>query len=110
MNKYMNIKNIIIFVLLIGCLTFGYINLFRGDKLYEYKVEELKKENEALKKQKLAIDEENKTLKVEFANLKLVEDELKNPLELQKERWDICLEEGGKNLDAKKEIQKRIIG
>jgi len=78
-----NIKNIIIVVLLAACLIFGYISLFRGDKLYEYKVEELKKENAALMKQKLAIDEENKTLKIEFSNLKTKEVELLNDINLR---------------------------
>lgn len=78
-----NAKNIIILVLLLASLIFGYISLFRGDKLYEYKVEELKKENEALMKQKLAIDEENKTLKLEFSNLKTKEAELLNDINLR---------------------------
>ena len=59
--KYMDTKNIIILVLLIGCLVFGYINLFRGDKLYEYKVEELQKENATLLKERDSIKGDIKT-------------------------------------------------
>ena len=62
--KYMDTKNIIILVLLIGCLVFGYINLFRGDKLYEYKVEDLNLLKLTLEKTR---DEyKDKTKKVQF--------------------------------------------
>lgn len=74
--KYMDTKNIIILVLLIGCLIFGYINLFRGDKLYEYRVKELELKNSELVKERLEIDKEIKTLKIDFTKLKEKEAEL----------------------------------
>jgi hypothetical protein len=42
--------------------------------------------------------------------LSVVKQQLNEPNELQKERRDVCISEGGIQLDAKKEIQKRIIG
>ena len=81
--KYMDTKNIIILVLLIGCLVFGYINLFRGDKIYEYKVEELQKENATLLKERDSIKGDIKTLNIEFAALKSKEAELMNDINLR---------------------------
>lgn len=79
----MDTKNIIILVLLIGCLVFGYINLFRGDKLYEYKVEELQKENATLLKERDSVKSEIKTLNIEFSALKTKEAELMNDINLR---------------------------
>ena len=81
--KYMDTKNIIILVLLIGCLVFGYINLFRGDKLYEYKVEELQKANSTLLKERDLVKGEIKTLNIEFTALKSKEAELMNSINLR---------------------------
>lgn len=102
-NKMKDIKNIVILVLLLGVLTLGYISLFRGDKLYEYKVEELKKQNEALMKQKLAVDEENKTLRLEFSNLKAKEVELIKDINLR----DLEIQKSKDNANrSKRELEK----
>jgi peptidoglycan hydrolase CwlO-like protein len=75
-----NYKNIIIIFLLIGCLIFGYISLFRGDKLYEYKLEELKKENLILLKMKDSLGLKINGLESQFITLKAKETELINDI------------------------------
>jgi chromosome segregation ATPase len=75
-----NYKNIIILVLLIGCLIFGYISLFRGDKLYEHKVKELQKENLILCKKRDSLGSEINILELQFSNLKSKEEELINDI------------------------------
>lgn len=55
------------------------------------------------------ISKASKTAKLENL-IDIIKDQLKNPDELREERKQVCIDEGGINLDAKKEIQRRIIG
>jgi peptidoglycan hydrolase CwlO-like protein len=78
--KNLNIKDYLIIVLFLGVMIFGYISLFRGDKLYEYKLEELKKENLILLKMKDSLGLKINGLESQFITLKAKETELINDI------------------------------
>ena len=78
--KNLNIKDYLIIVLFLGVMIFGYISLFSGDKLYEYKLEELKKENLILSKMKDSLGLKINSLESQFITLKAKETELINDI------------------------------
>ena len=78
--KNLNIKDYLIIVLFLGVMILGYISLFSGDKLYEYKLEELKKENLILSKMKDSLGLKINSLESQFITLKAKETELINDI------------------------------
>ena len=73
-NKNMkDYKNILILILLAGCLIFGYITLFSGDKNYKEQLKRLDVSNKILKEQRKAINSELLILKADYSKLKVHE-------------------------------------
>ena len=66
-------KNILILILLAGCLIFGYITLFSGDKNYKEQLKRLDVSNKILKEQRKAINSELLILKADYSKLKVHE-------------------------------------
>jgi hypothetical protein len=108
--KNINIKDIVIFVLLLGCLFFGYRSFFSSDNLYKYKVEELRKQNDSLFIEKSIIDEILIKLSMEFDSLKIIEENLIeeiNQRDIDIERSKNKADQSRKELDKyRKEIEE----
>lgn len=69
----MKLQNILIGILTVCTLFFGYKTFFSEDPLYKQKIEELHKENLALQAKRDSINGVLKTLKVDFEKLKVQE-------------------------------------
>ena len=101
--KNINTKDIVIIVLLLGCLVFGYRSFFSSDNLYKYKVEELRKQNDSLLNEKSIIDERLKNLSMEFDSLKIIEENLIEEINQR----DIDIERSKNKADrSRKELDK----
>lgn len=75
-NSMKNLKNLLIGLLLIFCVIFGYKTFFSGDNLYKEKVKQLEAANLLLQKERAGIDLKIDSLKTEYGKLKAREQKL----------------------------------
>ena len=70
MKQFKDIKNILIGILLICTIIFGYKTFFTSDKLYKEKLKQLEAANKKLQEERVAIDLRIDSLKTEYNKLK----------------------------------------
>jgi len=80
-HKYMkDIKNVLILILLAGCLIFGYMWFFSGNDEYKEKIKQLEKEKKELVSERENLDKQVKVLQGDYVILKQKEAKLLSDL------------------------------
>ena len=80
MKDLKDLKNILIGILLICTIIFGYKTFFTSDKLYKEKLKQLEAANKLLQAERAAIDLKIDSLKSEYDKLKAHEQKLANDI------------------------------